>query len=63
MIHKFITTILFLTFSYSAFATEKPYPFWLAEKNGKKVYMLGTIHFAGLKEYQCPSEIKKSYKK
>ena len=58
MIHKLITTILFLTFSYSVFATEKPYPFWLAEKNGKKVYMLGTIHLAGLKEYQCPSEIK-----
>ena len=58
MIHKFITTILFLSFSYSAFATEKPYPFWLAEKDNKKVYMLGTVHTTGLDAYQCPSEIK-----
>ena len=63
MIHKFITTILFLTFSYSAFAQqEKPLPFWLAEKDDKKVYLLGTIHTTGLNSYQCPSEIKNRVK-
>ena len=62
MIHKLITTLLFLSFSYSAFATEKPYPFWLAEKDGKKVYMLGTVHATSLKEYQCNSKIKNHIK-
>ena len=58
MMHKFIKTILFLTFSYSAFATEKPYPFWLAEKNDKKIYILGTILVTGLNAYQCNFEVK-----
>ena len=65
---KYILALVFILFLFglSAGCSESakgPF-FWKAEKEGKSIYILGTIHFGvGLEDLQCQSEIFDSLSK